>query len=111
MKTRRSSKFGQIGPLRAELSALERLTKSPYTYNRENGVATFFSCFDRIFFILTGKDDIHTSLIEFKIRPHLTRNYSVSCFERQNNRCFHFFSITIYPIHFIFVGIKDIHNI
>ena len=41
MKARRSSRFGQIGPPRAELSALERLTKSPYTYNRENGDATF----------------------------------------------------------------------
>ena len=31
--SRTSSKFGQIGPRTAELAALERLEKSPYTYN------------------------------------------------------------------------------
>ena len=31
-----SSKFGQIGPRTAELAALERLEKSPYTYNGRN---------------------------------------------------------------------------
>ena len=31
--SRTSSKFGQIGPRTAELAALERLEKSPLTYN------------------------------------------------------------------------------
>ena len=41
MRARRSSKFGQIRLLTAELAALERLKKSPKTYNGKNGVATF----------------------------------------------------------------------
>ena len=45
MKARRSSKFAQIGPPMAELGALERLKKSPYTYNGGNGVATFSQLF------------------------------------------------------------------
>ena len=42
---RRSSKFSQIGQPTAELDALERLKKSPYTYNGKNGVATFSQLF------------------------------------------------------------------
>ena len=38
--SRTSSKFGQIGPTTAELAALERLEKSPYTYNGRNLVNT-----------------------------------------------------------------------
>ena len=34
--SRMSSKFGQIEPRTAELAALERLEKSPLTYNRRN---------------------------------------------------------------------------
>ena len=34
--SRTSSKFGQIGPRTAEVAALERLEKSPYTYNGRN---------------------------------------------------------------------------
>ena len=33
---RPSSKFGQIRPRTAELAALERLEKNPYTYNGRN---------------------------------------------------------------------------
>ena len=36
IKSRPSSKFDQIGPLTAELAALERLEKSPYIYNGRN---------------------------------------------------------------------------
>ena len=45
MGARRSSKFSQIRPPTAELGALERLKKSPWTYNGENGVATFSRLF------------------------------------------------------------------
>ena len=45
MGARRSSKFSQIRPWTAELAALERLKKSPYTYNGKNGVATFSRLF------------------------------------------------------------------
>ena len=43
--SRTSSKFGQIGPRTAELAALERLEKYPYTYNGENDVITFSPLF------------------------------------------------------------------
>ena len=45
MGARRSLKFSQIPPQTAELAALERLKKSPYTYNGKNGVATFSRLF------------------------------------------------------------------
>ena len=43
--SRTSSKFGQIGPRTAELAALERLEKSPYTYNGRNLVNTLAPSF------------------------------------------------------------------
>ena len=43
--SRTSSNFGQIGPRTAELAALERLEKSPWTYNGENDVITFSPLF------------------------------------------------------------------
>ena len=36
--SRTSSKYGQIGPRTAELTALERLEKSPLTYKGKNVV-------------------------------------------------------------------------
>ena len=45
IRSRTSSKFGQIGPRTAVLAALERLEKSPYTYNRRNFVNTLASSF------------------------------------------------------------------
>ena len=43
--SRTSSKFGQIGQRTAELAALERLEKSPYTYNGRNIVNTLAPSF------------------------------------------------------------------
>ena len=43
--SRTSSKFGQIGPRTAELAALERLEKSPNTYNGRNLVNTLAPSF------------------------------------------------------------------
>ena len=37
--------FGKIGPGTYELAALERLKKSPYTYNGRNGVTTLVPSF------------------------------------------------------------------
>ena len=45
IRSRTSSKFGQIGPRTAELAALERLEKSPYTYNGRNLVTTLAPSF------------------------------------------------------------------
>ena len=43
--SRTSSEFGQIGPRNAELAALERMKKIPYTYNGENDVIAFSPLF------------------------------------------------------------------
>ena len=43
--SQRSLKFGQIGPRTAELAALERLGKSPLTYNGRNLVNTLAPSF------------------------------------------------------------------
>ena len=43
--SRTSSKFGQIGPRTAELAALERLEKSPKSYNGRNLVNTLAPSF------------------------------------------------------------------
>ena len=45
MIARVSLKFGLIRLLTAELAVLERLKKSPWTYNGKNGVATFYQLF------------------------------------------------------------------
>ena len=63
-----SLNLGLLGPLTAELAALERLKKSPYAYNGKNHVSIFFSAvLDWILFILAGNDNIHESLDEFEI--------------------------------------------
>ena len=49
-------------------------------YNLKNGVANCFSVvLDGTFFILTGNDDIHKSLDEFKFRPDPTMDHRISC--------------------------------
>ena len=45
MRARASLNFGLLGPLTAELAALERLKKSPYAYNEKNDVSTFSRLF------------------------------------------------------------------
>ena len=45
IKSRTRSKFGQIEPRTAELAALERLEKSPLTYNGRNLVNTLAPSF------------------------------------------------------------------
>ena len=45
IKSQMSSKLGQIRPRAAELAALERLQKSPYTYNGSNVVANLAPSF------------------------------------------------------------------
>ena len=78
MRAWRSLKFSQIRPLTAELAALERLKKSPLTYNGEKWCCHFFSAIlDQILFILAGNDDIHKRLVE--IRPDPIRDHRVGC--------------------------------
>ena len=71
MKARMSLNLGQIPPLTMELAALERLK------NRRHH---FFSvAIDLILFKLTGNEDMHNILDEFKFQPYRTTDYGVSC--------------------------------
>ena len=75
ISSRASLKFGQIGPRTAELAAIERLEKSPYTYNERNLVNTLAPSFLNHF----CNKDMHKSLDEFKFRPDTTTNTKVIC--------------------------------
>ena len=66
-----SLNLGQIPLLTMELAALERLK------NRRHHI--FSVAIDPILFKLTGNEDMHNILDEFKIRPDLTTDYGVSC--------------------------------
>ena len=56
MISRKSSYFGQIGPLTQRLSALEQLKQTTqYTCNGENGVFTI----NRVLLILAGNENMH----------------------------------------------------
>ena len=72
----RSSKFGQIRQQTAELAVLERLKKSPLSYNGEKRCCHFFSAvLDQIYFILAGSDQIRESLDVFEIWPDPTTGF------------------------------------
>ena len=80
MRARMSSIFGLIGPLTAELAALERLEKIPIDLYWGKRCCHFFSAtLKQILFILAGNDDIYKSLDEFEIRPHPIMDHRVSC--------------------------------
>ena len=71
----RSLNFSLIGPLTAELAALERL-KNPNRLIMGKGCLRFFSAvFDLILFILEGNDNIHEGLGEFEIWLDLTTGF------------------------------------
>ena len=61
--------------------------------------------------ILAGNGDIHKRLDEVEFGQGLKTDYGVSCHCASKDRCLHFFSVAIDPIHFRSVGNKDIHNI
>ena len=71
MKAWMSLNVGQIPPLTMELAALER---------QKNRRHHFFSvAIDPILFKLTGNEDMHNILDEFKFWPDQTTDYGVSC--------------------------------
>ena len=75
MRARKSSNFSLIGPLTAELAALERL-KNPHRLIMGKTMSPLFLAFlDQILFILAGNDYIHESLDEFEIRPDPTAGF------------------------------------
>ena len=112
MRAQMSSKFGAIPPPTAELAALYRWNKSPYTHNGKNGVATFYQLF------LIGSFSYLQVIMSYirawmclkfgQIRPRTTGLAALECLK---NHCCHYLLIAIYLIHFKFVGIEDIHNI
>ena len=73
IKSWKSSKFYQSRPWTAELAALERLEKSPYTYNGRSCEQSSTFIFNLIFFILAGNEDMHESLDEFEFRLFCNR--------------------------------------
>ena len=66
-----SSKFGNMQPLVS--MATDRVTVGKTMSSH------FLECFNRIHFILAGKDNIHKSLNEFEIRRDPTMDYRVGC--------------------------------
>ena len=66
-----SSKFGQMRPLVS--MATDRVSGEKRRHH------VFSNVFDRIHFILAGKDDIHKSLNEFEIQRVPTMDYGVGC--------------------------------
>ena len=79
IKSRRSSKFGQIGPQNAELDATERLEKFPQTYNGRNVVTTKVHTV-LMDLLLVGNDVKYKSLheLEFRQIPSLTTELPLS---------------------------------
>ena len=76
MRARTSPNFSLIGPLTAELAALERLKKNPHRLIMGKRCLHLFLAFlDRILFILAGNGNIHESLDEFEIRPGPTAGF------------------------------------
>ena len=66
-----SLNLGQIPPLTMELAALERLKNLRHHF--------FSVSIDPILFKLTGNEDMHNILDEFKFRPDRTTDDRVSC--------------------------------
>ena len=80
MRSRMSSKFRKIRPWTTELAALERLKKSPLTYNGKECCersSAFIS--NGIFFILAGNKDSHKISHEFEIQLVMTMDCGVTC--------------------------------
>ena len=112
MGARQSSKFSLIGPLTAELVALERLKKSPYTCNGKNGVATF----SRLFFIgsisyLQVTMTYMRAWMSLKFgQIGLLVSMATDRVIMKKKRYCHFFQAVFYPILFILAGKDDLHE-
>ena len=65
MRARTSLNFGLIGPLTAELAALEHLKKTHRLIMRKQYLHCFLAVLDLILFILAGNDNIHENLDGF----------------------------------------------
>ena len=74
------SKICKIRQWAKNLAALERLEKSPYTYQGRNDVTGHSSAliYGWIFFILADNMDNHKSLDEFEFRQDFITDYTKS---------------------------------
>ena len=75
MRAQKSSNFGLLGTLAAELPALECL-KNPHRLIMGKMMSPLFSAvLDRTLFIFAGNANIHESLDEFEIRSDPTTGF------------------------------------
>ena len=72
MRAGTSLNFSLIGPLTAELAALERLKNPHRLIMRKQCLHFFLAVLDLILFILAGNNNIHESLDGFEICLDLT---------------------------------------
>ena len=78
LKSRRSSNFGQIGPLTTELAALKSKKFSILIMGKCCLHASSF-IFNRIIIKVAGNQDRHKSSNEFDFGPDQTTNFGVTC--------------------------------
>ena len=111
MRARRGSKLGQIRLLTEELAALERLKKSPYTYNGKNGVATF----SRLF-LIGSVSYMHLTMTYMRAWMNLKFGqiqplvFMVTDRVIMEKTVFPLFLGCFYPILFILAGNDDMHE-
>ena len=79
MKSRTSSKFGQIGALTTELAALEHLKNSHRLIIGKWCLYTNSFIFNRIIIKVAGNHDRHKSSYEFDFGPDQTTHFGVTC--------------------------------
>ena len=77
--SRTISNFGHIGPLTAELAALERLKISRRDIMGKWCLPASSFIFDRIIIKVAGNQDRHKSSIEFDLGPNQTTHFGVTC--------------------------------
>ena len=75
MRAGRSLNFSLIGPMTAELAALERFVNPHRLIMRKQCLHFFLAVLDLILFILAGNNNIHESLDGFEICLDLTTGF------------------------------------
>ena len=115
MRSRMSSKFGKIRPWTAELAALERLKKSPWTYHGKdvlNASAPSFRMGSSSFLQATRsaiRSRMSSKFSEF--RPWTAELPALECLKNQFFFCGHSSAFNFDRIFFILGSNKDSHNI
>ena len=79
IKSRTSSKCGQIGPLTTELAALERLKISHRLTMGKCCLHASSFIFYRIIINIAGNQDMHKSSVEFDFGPNQITRFGVTC--------------------------------